>query len=275
MHGPHQDRARSAQQVSATPKRVVSIGIGRSAPQLPLALEVPPNPPARAGEVIEIELSCAVHESGARASWTGGVMSLTQRCREPSSNEEPGRFSSRCNELERLGQQFGNEALYSAWKSSKFLCALNANSENSQPFRLLRSLQNFLLSECRSSRLPTGGKRAQVALVPADRRAMADQIEQAGIMLALEARERANVWDLSPEALSRSALRQRLARTARRPRRRQQALPVGRRRQRPGPTRTSRRPRLRYVRADPQLPLQGSLRSESAGKALHLLPLSR
>jgi hypothetical protein len=66
VHGPHQDRARSAQQVSATPKRVVSIVIGRSALRLPLALEVPPNLPARAGEVIEIELSCAVHVSGAR-----------------------------------------------------------------------------------------------------------------------------------------------------------------------------------------------------------------
>jgi hypothetical protein len=92
VHGPHQDRACSAQQVSATPKRVVSIVIGRSSPRLPLALEVPPNLPARAGEVIEIELSCAVHESGARAPWTGGVMSLTQRSREPSSNEAPGRF---------------------------------------------------------------------------------------------------------------------------------------------------------------------------------------
>jgi len=82
VHGPHQDRARSAQQVSATPKRVVSIVIGRSAPRLPLALEVPASLPARAGEVIEIELSCAVRVSGARAPWMGGVISLTQRCRE-------------------------------------------------------------------------------------------------------------------------------------------------------------------------------------------------
>jgi hypothetical protein len=73
----HIKTARSAQQVSATPKRVVSIVIGRSALRLPLALEVPPNLPARAGEVIEIELSCAVHVSGARAPWTDGVMSLT------------------------------------------------------------------------------------------------------------------------------------------------------------------------------------------------------
>jgi hypothetical protein len=28
-----------------------------------------------------------------------------------------GVSGSRCNELERLGQQFGNEALYSDWKS--------------------------------------------------------------------------------------------------------------------------------------------------------------
>jgi hypothetical protein len=49
VHGPHRDRARSAQQVSATPEPVVSIVIGRSA-LLPLALEVPPNLPAPAGE---------------------------------------------------------------------------------------------------------------------------------------------------------------------------------------------------------------------------------
>jgi len=55
---------------------------GRSAPRLPLALEVPASLPARAGEVIEIELSCAVRVSGARAPWMGGVISLTQRCRE-------------------------------------------------------------------------------------------------------------------------------------------------------------------------------------------------
>lgn len=36
-----------------------------SAPRPPLALEVPPALLARAGEVIEIELSCAVRESGA------------------------------------------------------------------------------------------------------------------------------------------------------------------------------------------------------------------
>ena len=92
MHGSRQVRARSAQQVSDTPKRVVFIVIGRSAPRLPLALEVPPNLPASAGEVTEIELSCAVHESGARAPSAGGVMSLTQRCRELSSNEARGRF---------------------------------------------------------------------------------------------------------------------------------------------------------------------------------------
>src|SRR5713101_5987566 len=73
--------------------------------------------PARAGEVIEIELSCAVHVSGARAPWTGGVMSLTQRCRERM--RRLGVSGSRCNELERLGQKFGNEALYSVWKSRK------------------------------------------------------------------------------------------------------------------------------------------------------------
>ncbi len=95
VHGRHQDRVRRAQQVSATPKRVVSIVIGRSAPRPSLALEVPPTLLARAGEVIEIELSCAVRESGARAPWTGGVMSLTQRCREPSSNEAPWAFRVR------------------------------------------------------------------------------------------------------------------------------------------------------------------------------------
>jgi hypothetical protein len=31
-----------------------------------------------------------------------------------------GVSGSRCNELERLGQQFGNEALYSDWKSRNF-----------------------------------------------------------------------------------------------------------------------------------------------------------
>jgi hypothetical protein len=63
-----------------------------------------------------MELSCAVREFGARAPWTGGVMSLTQRSREPSSNEAPGRIGFEMYELERLGQQFGNEALYSDWK---------------------------------------------------------------------------------------------------------------------------------------------------------------
>jgi hypothetical protein len=82
VHGPHQERERRAQQVSATPKRVVSIVIGRSAPRSPLALEVPPTLLARAGEVIELELSCAVRESGARAPWTGGLVSLTRRCRD-------------------------------------------------------------------------------------------------------------------------------------------------------------------------------------------------
>jgi len=111
----HIKTARAAQQVSATPKRVVSIVIGGSAPRLPLAMEVPPSLPARAGEVIEIGLSYAVHVSGARAPWTGGVMLLTQRCRERM--RRLGVWGWRCNELERLGQQFGNEALYSAWKS--------------------------------------------------------------------------------------------------------------------------------------------------------------
>ena len=37
--------------------------------------------------------------------------------------------------------------LASAWKSADFLCALNAHSDNSQPFCVLRSLQKFLLSE--------------------------------------------------------------------------------------------------------------------------------
>src|SRR6266700_1894796 len=96
VHGPHRDGAGRAQQVSATPKRVVSIVISRSAPRPPLALEVPPTRLARAGEVIEmvieIEFSCAVRECGARAPWTGRVMSLTQRCREASSNETPGRL---------------------------------------------------------------------------------------------------------------------------------------------------------------------------------------
>src|ERR1700726_1241826 len=72
-HGPHQVLARRAQQVSATPKRVVSIASGLSAPRPPLAWEVPPTLLARAGEVIEIEFSGAVRESGARAPWTDGV----------------------------------------------------------------------------------------------------------------------------------------------------------------------------------------------------------
>jgi hypothetical protein len=104
VHGPHQERARRAQQVSATPKRVVSIVIGRSAPRPPLALEVPPTLLARAGEVIEMELSCAVRPSGARAPWTGGVMSLTQRAASLLMRRL-GVSDSRCNELERIGQQ--------------------------------------------------------------------------------------------------------------------------------------------------------------------------
>lgn len=46
-----------------------------------------------------------------------------------------------------------------ARKSSNFLCTLNVRSDNSQPFRLLRLLQNFLSSEWRSSNTrPTGSK---------------------------------------------------------------------------------------------------------------------
>jgi hypothetical protein len=81
VHGPHQDRARRAQQVSATPKRVVFIVIGRSAPRPSLALEGPPTLLARAGEVIEIELSCAARESGTqfRSTFVPGFRPIAAR----------------------------------------------------------------------------------------------------------------------------------------------------------------------------------------------------
>jgi hypothetical protein len=88
----HIKSARRAQQVCATPKRVVSIAIGRSAPRPPLALEIPPTLLARAGEEIEIEFSCAVRESGTRAPWTARSDVTNAACRKPSSNEAPGRF---------------------------------------------------------------------------------------------------------------------------------------------------------------------------------------
>jgi hypothetical protein len=60
------DHIRPRVQRAASKRQAETIVIGRNAPRLPLALEVPPNLRGRAGEVTEIELSCAVHESEAR-----------------------------------------------------------------------------------------------------------------------------------------------------------------------------------------------------------------
>jgi hypothetical protein len=88
VHRPHQDRAHSAQQVSATPKRIVSIVIGRSAPQLPLALEVPPSLPARAGDRNRA-LVCGSYVWSTSA--LDGRSDVTNAAL-PRANEAPGRF---------------------------------------------------------------------------------------------------------------------------------------------------------------------------------------
>jgi hypothetical protein len=108
----HIKTARAAQQVSATPKRVVSIVIGRSAPRLPLALEVPPSLPARAGEVIALVCSSCVRSTSA----VDGRSDVTNAALPRANGARLGVCGSRCNKLERLGQQCGNEAMYSAWK---------------------------------------------------------------------------------------------------------------------------------------------------------------
>ena len=58
-----------------------------------------------------------------------------------------GVSGSRCNELEGLGQQFGNESLYSAWKSSDFRNVFKSHSDIWRLSGRLRSLGNFSLSE--------------------------------------------------------------------------------------------------------------------------------
>jgi hypothetical protein len=62
-----------------------------------------------------------------------------------------GVSGSRRNERGRPGQQFGDKALASDLEVSNYDNVFNGNSDNSQPFCSLRSLQNFSLSEWRSA----------------------------------------------------------------------------------------------------------------------------
>jgi hypothetical protein len=70
-------RDRAVERRCQGPAKIVTSGCARTAARLPWYSRPPPSP-----------------QSGARARWTGGVMSLTQRRRELSSNEAPERFGS-------------------------------------------------------------------------------------------------------------------------------------------------------------------------------------
>jgi hypothetical protein len=58
-----------------------------------------------------------------------------------------GVSGSRCNELEGLGQQFGSEALYSAWKSPDLRKVCKSGSDISRLFGRLRLILTLLCRE--------------------------------------------------------------------------------------------------------------------------------